>query len=47
MKNRYSELVKEMFTPTVDRFKQKELELRKEKLKNPHRRPPLKRNHST
>jgi len=34
---RYGELVKEMFAPSIDRFKQKELELRKEKLKHPVR----------
>ena len=47
IKNRYSELVKEMFPPTVDRFKQKERELRIEKMKIPQIKMLQKRASST
>ena len=43
--HKYAELVRDQFVPSVDRFKQKEIELRKVKLLHPQRRDPLK--HST
>ncbi|CAG9318416.1 unnamed protein product [Blepharisma stoltei] len=41
-KIKYADLVREMFTPSIDKFKQKELELRVEKLKHPVRKEILK-----
>lgn len=40
---KYSNNVKELFSPTVDKFKQKELELRLEKFKYPIRKDPFRR----
>lgn len=34
-KRKYAEIVKEMFTPTIDSLKQKEMQLMQERLKNP------------
>lgn len=44
-KIKYADLVREMFTPSIDKFKQKELELRVEKLKHPVRKEGIKAVH--
>jgi hypothetical protein len=45
-KKQYASIVKEMFTPTVDSLKQKEMELVKERLKNPVKSLPRRSNSS-